>query len=84
MLKNQNNDFSEIIIFLAITKLRLSAYLCTPSGTPKLSLWLSLMIPNLFPYPLPKIIPDVKKLRNARKNIYNIYYVIQILRFYSF
>ena len=26
MLKNQNNDFSEIIIFLAITKLRLSAY----------------------------------------------------------
>ena len=60
---------SAFYLLYAMNKLRLSAYLCTPSGTPKLSLWLSLMIPNLFPYPLPKIIPDVKKLRNAGKNI---------------
>ena len=37
--------------FLAINKLRLSAYLCTPSGNPKLALWLSLSIPKLFSYP---------------------------------
>ena len=28
-----------------------SAYLCTPSGTPKLKLWLSLLVPKLFSYP---------------------------------
>ena len=44
--------FRKIKSFLAINKLRLSAYLCTPSGTPKLKLWLSLRVPKLFSYPL--------------------------------
>ena len=38
--------------FLAISKLRLSTYLCTPSGIPKLKFWLSLPVPKLFSYPL--------------------------------
>ena len=31
-----------------MNKLRLSAYLCTPSGNPKLALWLSLSILHYF------------------------------------
>ncbi len=41
--------------FLAINKLRLSAYAHTPSGIPKLKFWLSLLIPKLFSYPLKKV-----------------------------
>ena len=44
--------FHKIISFLAINKLRLSTYICTPSGIPKLKLWLSLLIPKLFSYSL--------------------------------
>ena len=58
--------FHRINPFLAINKLRHSAYLCTPSGIPKLKLWLGLLIPKLFSYPYRKA-RDVKKLRNARK-----------------
>ena len=47
-------DFLKNILFLAIGKLRLSTYLCTPSGNPKPKFWLSLPIPKLFPYPLEK------------------------------
>ena len=50
--KSKDLIFHLIIPFLAINKLRRSAYLCTPSGNPKLKLWLSLLIPKLFSYPL--------------------------------
>ena len=46
--------FHRIIPFLAINKLRRLTYLRTPSGNPKLKLWLSLLIPKLFSYPLGK------------------------------
>ena len=52
--KSKDLIFHLIIPFLAINKLRRSAYLCTPSGNPKLKLWLSLLIPKLFSYPLVK------------------------------
>ena len=52
--KSKDLIFHLIIPFLAINKLRRSAYLCTPSGNPKLKLWLSLLIPKLFSYPLEK------------------------------
>ena len=48
-------DFQKNIPFLAISKLRLSTYLCTPSGNPKQKFWLSLPIPKLFSYPLEKM-----------------------------
>ena len=35
-------------LLYAMNKLRLSAYLCTPSGNPKLALWLSLSILHYF------------------------------------
>ena len=35
-------------LLYAMNKLRLSAYLCTPSGIPKLKLWLSLSILHYF------------------------------------
>ena len=44
--------FYRIIFFLAINKLRLLAYPRTPPGNQKLKLWLSLLIPKLFSYPL--------------------------------
>ncbi len=47
-------DFLRIIPFLAINKLRRSVYASTLSGIPKLKLWLSLLIPKLFSYPLKK------------------------------
>ena len=50
--KIKNLIFQKNILFLAISKLRLSTYQCTPSGNPKLKFWLSLPIPKLFPYPL--------------------------------
>ena len=50
--KSKKFDFSKNVLFLAISKLRLSTYTCTPSGNPKLKFWLSLPIPKLFPYPL--------------------------------
>ena len=53
--KSKKFDFSKNILFLAISKLRLSTYTCTPSGTPKLKFWLSLPIPKLFSYPLEKL-----------------------------
>ena len=53
--------FQRIIPFLAINKLRLSTYLSTPSGNPKLKFWLSLLIPKIFSYPLGKA-KDVKKV----------------------
>ena len=53
--KSKKFDFSKNIPFLAISKLRLSTYTCTPSGTPKLKFWLSLPIPKLFSYPLEKM-----------------------------
>ena len=43
--------FQENKLFLLSSKLRLSAYTHTPSGNPKLALWLSLSIPKLFSYP---------------------------------
>jgi len=49
--KSKKFDFSKNVLFLAISKLRLSTYTCTPSGTPKLKFWLSLPIPKLFSYP---------------------------------
>ena len=52
--KIKNLIFQKNILFLAISKLRLSTYQCTPSGNPKLKFWLSLPIPKLFPYPLEK------------------------------
>ena len=53
--KNQKNlIFHKIVPFLAINKLRRSAYTHTPSGIPKLKFWLSLLIPKLFSYPLEK------------------------------
>ena len=52
--KSKNLIFQKNIPFLAIGKLSLSTYLCTPSGNPKLKFWLSLPIPKLFSYPLEK------------------------------
>ena len=54
MEKSKKNDFSKNIPFLAISKLRLSTYQCTPSGNPKLKFRLSLPIPKLFSYPIEK------------------------------
>ena len=53
--KIKNLIFHRIVPFLAINKLRLSAYTHTPSGIPKLKFWLSLLIPKLFSYPLEKV-----------------------------
>ncbi len=50
----KNLIFHKIVPFLAINKLRRSAYTHTPSGIPKLKFWLSLLIPKLFSYPLEK------------------------------
>ncbi len=50
--KSKKLIFHRINPFLAISKLRLSAYLGTPSGIPKLKFWLGLLIPKLFSYPL--------------------------------
>ena len=58
--------FHKIIFFLAINKLRLSTYICTPSGIPKLKLWLSLLIPKLFSYSL----IDKVKTQDRKKKIY--------------
>ena len=58
--------FHKIISFLAINKLRLSTYICTPSGIPKLKLWLSLLIPKLFSYSL----IDKVKTQDRKKKIY--------------
>ena len=48
LLKKQKNlilfNFSRIKSLFATNKLRLSAYPCTPSGFPKLTLWLSLLV----------------------------------------
>ena len=52
--KIKNMIFHKFISFLVINKLSRSAYPCTPSGNPKLKLWLSLLIPKLFSYPLQK------------------------------
>lgn len=52
--KSKKLIFHRINPFLAISKLRLSAYLCTPSGVPKLKFWLGLLIPKFFSYPLGK------------------------------
>ena len=55
MEKSKNLIFQKNIPFLAIGKLRLSTYSCTPSGIPKLKFWLCLPIPKLFSYPLEKM-----------------------------
>ena len=47
--------FCTIFLMSTNNKLRRSAYLCTPSGKPKLKLWLSLLIPKLFSYPYKKM-----------------------------
>ena len=79
--KIKNLIFQKNILFLAISKLRLSTYQCTPSGNPKLKFWLSLPIPKLFPYPL----NNVGMLKNSgtqekgkinlifQKNIFSCY-----------
>ncbi len=41
----------KVISFITINKPRRSAYPRTPSGNPKLKLWLGLLIPKLFSYP---------------------------------
>ena len=41
-----------IFLFLAINKPHRPAYPCTTSGNPKPKLWLGLLIPKLFSYPL--------------------------------
>jgi hypothetical protein len=53
--KSKKLIFQKNIPFLAISKLRLSTYPCTPSGNPKQKFWLSLPIPKLFSYPLEKM-----------------------------
>ena len=59
--KNQKNDFSENYFFLLSTNFATRRTPCTPSGNPKLNLWLSLLIPKLFSYPL----KNTKKLKKS-------------------
>ena len=60
--KNHFLIFHRIVPFLAISKLRLSTYLCTPSGIPKLRFGSVCWFQSFFPIPL-------KKLRLFKKPI---------------
>ena len=54
MLKNSAKQEKKKYSFSCYQQTSPSTYLCTTSGIPKLKLWLSLLIPKLFSYPLKK------------------------------
>ena len=49
--KSKKFDFSKNVLFLAISKLRLSTYTCTPSGIPKLCFGSLYPFQTIFPIP---------------------------------
>ena len=57
--------FSLSLYLFATNKLRLSAYPRTPSGNPKLTLWLSLSVLKNFSYPLKEEAVKKQKFFNS-------------------